>query len=198
MLCTYGWHINELFFPKADPATGALLTAFSFCSLYLLRPLGAVIFVYIDKFGCIDNELLWPRYNETLDLTRDKLVTPYSRIGITATIIITICRMLQVSSMGEVVASEIYLTEFIRKPFRYPAVSLLTISCLLGGIWRSLVSLWLMAILMARGFLFGAELQWWDLEPVAWRSGGFSNARNRIKAQLIEHRRFIIVFPKST
>jgi len=44
--------LNDLFFPKTDPHTAALLTAFSFCSIYVLRPLGALLFGYIgDNIG---------------------------------------------------------------------------------------------------------------------------------------------------
>ena len=44
--------INEVFFPKTDPFTESLLSALSFCSLYVMRPLAALIFGYIgDKIG---------------------------------------------------------------------------------------------------------------------------------------------------
>ena len=36
--------LNELFFPKTDPHTAALVTAFAFCSTYVLRPFGALFF----------------------------------------------------------------------------------------------------------------------------------------------------------
>ena len=36
--------LNELFFPETDPFTASLLSAFAFCSTYLLRPFGAIIF----------------------------------------------------------------------------------------------------------------------------------------------------------
>ena len=43
--------LNELFFPKYDPFTNSLLSAFAFCSTYLLRPFGALLFGYIgDNF----------------------------------------------------------------------------------------------------------------------------------------------------
>src|SRR5580704_10898958 len=42
--------LNELFFPKTDPFTASLLSAFSFCSTYLLRPFGALIFGYIGDY----------------------------------------------------------------------------------------------------------------------------------------------------
>ena len=44
--------LNDLFFPKTDARTTALLTAFAFCSTWILRPLGAIIFGYIgDTMG---------------------------------------------------------------------------------------------------------------------------------------------------
>ena len=44
--------LNELFFPKNDPFITSLLAAFTFCSTYVFRPLGALIFGYIgDTFG---------------------------------------------------------------------------------------------------------------------------------------------------
>ncbi|MCX7353118.1 MAG: MFS transporter, partial [Proteobacteria bacterium] len=39
--------LNELFFPKTDPHTAALLSAFAFCSTFVLRPFGALIFGYL-------------------------------------------------------------------------------------------------------------------------------------------------------
>ena len=33
--------LNEIFFPQADPHTAALMTAFAFCSTYILRSFGA-------------------------------------------------------------------------------------------------------------------------------------------------------------
>ena len=44
--------LNDMFFPKTDPHTAALLAAFAFCSTYVLRPFGALIFGYIgDTIG---------------------------------------------------------------------------------------------------------------------------------------------------
>ena len=36
--------INEVFFPKTDPFTESLLSALSFCSLYIMRPFAALVF----------------------------------------------------------------------------------------------------------------------------------------------------------
>ena len=44
--------LNEIFFPKTDPSTKDFISAFAFCSTYVLRPVGAVIFGYIgDVIG---------------------------------------------------------------------------------------------------------------------------------------------------
>ena len=44
--------LNDLFFPKYDAHTMQLLAALAFCSTYLLRPIGALIFGWIgDNLG---------------------------------------------------------------------------------------------------------------------------------------------------
>lgn len=39
--------LNELFFPKYDPHTAALLSAIAFCSTFVARPIGALLFGWI-------------------------------------------------------------------------------------------------------------------------------------------------------
>ena len=57
----------------------------------------------------------------------------YSQIGITAAWIVTLCRIIQgMSSMGEVVGAELYLTEMIKPPLRYSAVSSMTVAATVG------------------------------------------------------------------
>ncbi|MFV9930297.1 MAG: hypothetical protein AB8U82_05570 [Rickettsia endosymbiont of Haemaphysalis japonica] len=36
--------LNELFFPKYDSSAASLLSAFTFCSTFIFRPLGAYVF----------------------------------------------------------------------------------------------------------------------------------------------------------
>src|SRR5271166_1263690 len=44
--------LNELFFPKADTHSQALLSAFAFSSAFVFRPIGALLFGYIgDTYG---------------------------------------------------------------------------------------------------------------------------------------------------
>ncbi len=133
--------LNDLFFPKTDPFTASLLSAFAFCSMYLLRPFGALIFGYIgDKIGR-RIIVIMTTFVMACSCCIIAMLPTYNQIGLSAAVIITLCRMLQgLSSMGEVVASEIYLTELIRKPFVYPAVSLLSVACILGGTVALLIS----------------------------------------------------------
>jgi MFS family permease len=181
--------LNELFFPKTDPFTASLLSAFAFCSMYLLRPFGAIIFGYIgDKIGR-KVIVLMTTFIMACSCCIIAILPTYSQIGITASVIITVCRMLQgLSSMGEVVASEIYLTEAIKKPFVYPAVTLLSISCILGGTVALLVSfvavkneyLWrgaffLGAVVAIIGFRARVALK---------ETAVFADARKRYKEQL--------------
>jgi MFS family permease len=59
----------------------------------------------------------------------------YAQIGITAAWIMIFCRIAQgISSMGEIVAAQIYLTETIGRPARYPVTAFLEISADLGAL----------------------------------------------------------------
>ncbi len=124
--------LNELFFPKTDPYTASLLTAFAFCSTYISRPIGALIFGWIgDKMG----------RKHTVVITTTMMafscfvmliVPTYAEIGITASVIVTLCRLFQgMSSIGERAGAELYLTEITRPPMQYPTVTSINIA---GGV----------------------------------------------------------------
>jgi len=125
--------LNELFFPKTDAHTAMLITAFSFCSTYLLRPVGALIFGYIgDNIGRKHTVIITTFLMALSSLTMFLLPT-YAQIGIAATWIVTICRIVQgMSSMGEIVGAELYLTELTRPPRQYAIVALISVMSTLG------------------------------------------------------------------
>ena len=125
--------LNELFFPKTDAHTAALLTAFAFCSTYLLRPLGALAFGYIgDHIGRKVTVVITTTMMSISCLIMANLPT-YAQIGITASWIVTICRIMQgMSSMGEISGAQLYLSETIQPPARYAAVALLAFAVSLG------------------------------------------------------------------
>ena len=126
--------LNELFFPKYDPHTAALLSAFTFCSTYLLRPLGALFFGYIgDHVGRKHTVVITTLLMSISCVIMANLPT-YAQIGITAAWLVTICRMIQgMSSMGEIIGAQIYLTETIKRPLQYPVVAVLSVLAALGG-----------------------------------------------------------------
>lgn len=126
--------LNELFFPKTDPFTASLITAFGFCSTYLLRPFGALIFGYIgDNVGrkaiVIITTLLM-----AFSCFVMAILPTYAQIGIAASWLVTICRVIQgMSSMGEFIGAQLYLTEITKPPIQYPVVALTSVFSVLGG-----------------------------------------------------------------
>jgi len=126
--------LNELFFPKYDPFTASLLSAFAFCSTYLLRPFGALIFGYIgDNIGRKHTLVITTFMMSFSGIIMANLPT-YDQIGISAAWIITICRVIQgMSSMGEVTGAELYLSEMIKPSKRYACVSLMCVFATLGA-----------------------------------------------------------------
>ena len=126
--------LNELFFPETDPQTASLLAAFALCSTLAFRPLGALIFGWIgDHIGRKPTIIITTGMMAITCIVMANLPT-YAQIGISASWIITICRIAQGgSSMGESVGAEIYLTESIQRPACYPAVAFISVSATLGG-----------------------------------------------------------------
>jgi len=126
--------LNELFFPQFDNKNAPLLTAFAFCATFVLRPIGALIFGYIgDNIGRKTTVIITTLIMSISCFIMANLPT-YAQIGIAASWIITICRIFQsLSSMGEIVGAEIYLTETIQRPEQHRAVALMSFSATLGG-----------------------------------------------------------------
>ena len=143
--------LNELFFPKTDPHTAALISAFAFCSTWILRPFGALIFGYIgDHIGRKITVIITTTMMAISCVIMANLPT-YEQIGITAAWIVTLCRVVQgLSSMGEVIGATIYLTEITKPPKSYPIVALIDTASSFGG---------MMALLMAT-FVTTAGIDW--------------------------------------
>lgn len=127
--------LNELFFPKTDPHTAALLQAFAFCSTFIFRPIGALIFGFMgDKIGRKSTVVVTTSMMAVSCIIMANLPT-YSQIGIAASWFITICRMVQgMSSVGEIVGAELYLTEITKPPIQYPVVSFVAIASVVGTV----------------------------------------------------------------
>ena len=126
---------NELFFPPTDPKTAAILTAFAFCSTYVLRPFGALIFGYIgDNYGRKPTVIITTTLMALSCLTMAVIPT-YADIGITAAVMVSVLRIIQgMSSMGEVMGARIYITEITKPPIQYQSVCFVSISVAVGSI----------------------------------------------------------------
>lgn len=103
--------LNELFFPKTDPKTAALLSAFAFCSTYMLRPFGALFFGYIgDQLGR-KVAIILSTFLMAVACFFMSILPTYEEIGIFASVAMITCRVLQsFSATGEVIGAEIYLS----------------------------------------------------------------------------------------
>jgi MFS family permease len=143
--------LNEIFFPKTDSHTVALLSAFAFCSTYVFRPLGALLMGYIgDHIGRKATVIITTMLMAISCIVMANLPT-YEQIGIAAAWVVTICRIVQgLSSMGEIVGAEIYLTEITKPPARYPTVAMVAVCSILGS----------MAALAIASFVMAFELNW--------------------------------------
>lgn len=178
--------LNELFFPKTDPYTASLLSAFAFCSTYVLRPFGALIFGYMgDKYGR-KTTVVFTTIGMSISCIIMANIPTYAQVGIIAAWAVTICRILQgLTTMGEVIGANIYITEITKPPVQYPAVTLMAIAGVTGGVaalglatfvtaygysWR--IAFWCGAIIAVVGTIARTKLR---------ETKDFSDAKLRIE-----------------
>jgi len=128
--------LNELFFPQTDPHTASIVAAFAFCSTFVLRPFGALIFGYIgDRIGRKTTVIFTTMMMSTSCIIMANLPT-YAQVGIAAAWVVTICRIVQgLSSMGEIVGAQVYLTEITKPPVQYSAVSFISVAASIGSVF---------------------------------------------------------------
>ena len=126
--------LNELFFPPTDPKTASILAAFAFCSTYVLRPFGALIFGHIgDNYGRKPTVIITTTIMAICCLIMANIPT-YATIGISAAIVVSVLRIIQgMTSMGEIMGAHIYVTEITNPPSQYPAVSSIAIAAAIGS-----------------------------------------------------------------
>lgn len=191
--------LNALFFPETDPFTASLLSAFSFCSTYLLRPFGALIFGYIgDLIGRKPVVILTTLLMAISCVTIASLPT-YSQIGITASIVVTICRMVQgIAATAEARGAELYLTESSNPPMQYPLVTIITIFSAVGTtialgvasiftntkVFQNDNSSWRIAFFVGAGVALVGTIARTSLKEAE----EFVNKKNKLKTRFIENK----------
>ncbi len=126
--------LNDVFFPKTDAYSKALLASFAFSMAYIVRPIGSFIFGILGDF--------WGRKSNIIITTLMMAVSSfflacmptYTQIGIKASISVLLCRIIQgISSAVEVVGAKIYLAESTKAPQSYFYCSLISVSIYAGG-----------------------------------------------------------------
>lgn len=127
--------LNEVFFPQTDPSTAYLFLISTNAITYGFRPIGALFFGYIgDNFGR-KNTVIMTTTLMSLACIIMAILPPYAKIGIAASYIMIFCRGLQsISSMGELVGAQLYITEAIKPPAQYPIIGLIEGFASLGGV----------------------------------------------------------------
>jgi MFS family permease len=125
--------LNGIFFSKTSEFSASMLSAFAFSTTFAFRPIGALLIGWLgDKYGRKYTVILTTTIMSVSCVVMANLPT-YEQIGITASIIVTLCRIIQgISSMGEKVGAELYLTETIKSHKVYPAVAITSIFMALG------------------------------------------------------------------
>ncbi|WP_041816823.1 MFS transporter [Rickettsia akari] len=189
--------LNNLFFPEYDQFTFSLLTAFSFCSTYLLRPIGALMFGYIgDHFGRKIVVVLTTLLMAITCVIIGSMPT-YAQIGITASWTLTICRIIQgMSATAEARGAELYLTENSSPPIQYPLVAIITVFSAVGttvalgiasiftnhNIYQHEPS-WRIAFFVGATIAFVGTIARTSLKEAE----AFSNKKNKLKLRLQEN-----------
>ena len=133
--------LNELFFPQSNPLITQLLSAFTFCSTFILRPIGGLLIGWIgDRMGRKFTIFITTTIMAVSCITMASIGT-YAEIGITASIVVIICRALQgFSSLGEVVGATLYITETSKSPYMYTSAGIINICSRLGGLFALIVA----------------------------------------------------------
>lgn len=180
--------LNDIFFPKADPHTTRIISAFTFSTTFIFRPLGALIFGYLGDTMGRKGTVILTTFLMAISCFIMSLLPTYEQIGITATWLVTICRILQgISSMGERTGAELYLTETTKIPARYPMVALITVASSIGGT----VALAISYLVTSANYALGWRIAFWIGTGVALigsvarttlrETPDFADAKRRLK-----------------
>lgn len=133
--------LNEIFFPQVDPLTTRLTTIFTFCSTFILRPVGGFVVGWVGDHIGRKNTVAITTIIMAVCCVVMATLRPYAEIGIIASFTVIFCRMLQgFTSMGEILGAQLYIVESLKTPYSYVCTSILNIQSKLGGSFALLVS----------------------------------------------------------
>ena len=134
--------LNDLFFPKTDPLTAKLLGAFALSVTFFFRPVGAIIIGKIGDYVGRKNTIIITTFIMGLSCFIMANMSTYAEIGITASIGVIMCRILQsFSSLGEIVGAQLYVSEILKRPNKFMASGIIEVSASIGGLVALLIAL---------------------------------------------------------
>ncbi|MBY0501468.1 MAG: MFS transporter [Alphaproteobacteria bacterium] len=127
--------LAPLFFPTDNKAISIITSLGTFAAGFLMRPLGGIVFGYLgDKFGR-RQALVLAIFLVTLPTLTIGLLPTYADIGIAASIILVICRLLQGLCVGgEYSGASIFVIEYTKKGKEAFAGSILCAAGFFGGV----------------------------------------------------------------
>lgn len=125
--------LNKIFFSPDNTYSVKMLSAFAYCSTFIFSPFGSIIFGWIgDNIGRKPTIII-TTILMACTCTGMAILPSYDEIGFTATILVTLFRAIQgIASNTEITGAELYLTETIKPPLQYPAVTSFAVSTSLG------------------------------------------------------------------
>lgn len=155
--------LNGVFFPKTDPYTASLLAAFTFSATYMLRPVGALFFGYLGDIVGRKSTIIITTFMMALCSFTIASLPSYNKIGVTSSVIMVVCRLLQgFSSVGELVGAMIYFTESSKPPRSYFYTAIVSLAAALGGTFALSVGALFLLMNQEEGwriaFYFGASV----------------------------------------
>ncbi len=151
--------LDGVFFPATNPFDAKLLAAFAFCSTYLLKPFGGLILGWMGDFLGRKRVIVLTTTIMAVTCLTITFLPSYAQIGFAASVIVTLCRMLQgVAASAESRGAEIYITESFSPPFQYPFVAFITV-CSAAGTAAALG----VAAFFTNEHIFGTLHEYWRL-----------------------------------
>jgi MHS family proline/betaine transporter-like MFS transporter len=126
--------LTKIFIP-GDSSLTPLLTVFTFCSSFCIRPLAAIFWGYIgDTIGRVP-VLISTTFLMSISCILIPNVPSYAEWGITSAILFLSLRLVQgFASGGECIAADVFITETVPKPKVYFCSALVEATCSFGGL----------------------------------------------------------------
>ncbi|KJV81278.1 sugar (and other) transporter family protein [Rickettsia hoogstraalii str. RCCE3] len=125
--------LNKIFFSPDNTYSVKMPTAFAYCSTFVFSPFYSLLFGWIgDTIGRKPTIIITTMLMACTCIGM-AILPSYDEIGFTATVLVTLFRAIQgISSTTEVTGAELYLTETVKPPLQYPAVTSFMVSTALG------------------------------------------------------------------